>query len=179
VLDGACQLWLISDRTGRLGKEHVEALREFFDSGRGLYIWGDNEPYYHDANCVAHAVFGSGMRGDTRGDKTVTLQKEPGAPGFVSHLITTGLEYLYEGVTIASIDANPQLKPLIYGSAKNVVVALYDADGKRAIIDGGFTRLFVKWDTAGTGRYVANAAGWLANFERFGKKTLGLASAKR
>ena len=31
-----------------------------------------------------------------------------------------------------------------------------------------FTRLYVKWDTAGTGRYVKNAAAWLVNVERFG-----------
>ena len=40
--------------------------------------------------------------------------------------------------------------------------------GKRAILDGGFTRLYYKWDTAGTGRYVKNAASWLVNAEKFG-----------
>jgi hypothetical protein len=38
----------------------------------------------------------------------------------------------------------------------------------RAILDGGFTCLYMRWDTAGTGRYVKNAAAWLANAERFG-----------
>ncbi|MDB4961201.1 MAG: hypothetical protein JWP01_1200 [Myxococcales bacterium] len=40
------------------------------------------------------------------------------------------------------------------------------------LIKGGFTRLSYKWDTAGTGRYIKNAAAWLANFERFGDKVL-------
>ena len=60
------------------------------------------------------------------------------------------------------------LTPLIYGSDSNLVAAFFDHDGKRAIFDGGFTRLFYKWDTAGTPRYVKNAAAWLANYERFG-----------
>ena len=63
--------------------------------------------------------------------------------------------------------SNQQLTPLIYGSANNLVAAFYDRDGKRLIFDGGFTRLYNKWDTAGTGRYVKNAAAWLANVERF------------
>lgn len=28
-------------------------------SGRGVYIWGENEPYYADANAVAGALFGA------------------------------------------------------------------------------------------------------------------------
>ena len=40
--------------------------------------------------------------------------------------------------------------------------------GRRALVDGGFTRLYHKWDSAGTDRYVVNAAAWLANIERFG-----------
>ena len=60
------------------------------------------------------------------------------------------------------------LTPLIWGSAGNLVASFYDKQGKRAILDGGFTRLYIKWDSAGTGRYITNAAAWLANYERFG-----------
>ena len=61
-----------------------------------------------------------------------------------------------------------KLKPLMYSSDGKVVAAYSDADKKRVLIDGGFTRLCNKWDSAGTDRYVVNAAGWLGNFERFG-----------
>lgn len=64
------------------------------------------------------------------------------------------------------------LKPLIYGSDGRVVAGYYDRNGKRAIVDGGFTRLYLKWDTAGTGRYLKNAAAWLANAERFGDRVV-------
>jgi hypothetical protein len=66
------------------------------------------------------------------------------------------------------VQPNQVLSPLIYGSADNLVAGFYDAKGKRAIFDGGFTRLFLKWDSAGTARYVKNAAAWLTNVERFG-----------
>jgi len=86
------------------------------------------------------------------------------------HLITTGLENVYEGITIATITQNKNLKPLIYGSAGNLVTAVYEKNGKRAILDGGFTRLYYKWETAGTDRYIKNAAAWLVNMESLGMK---------
>ncbi|RKG85966.1 hypothetical protein [Corallococcus terminator] len=168
-LQKACQLWIISDSTRRLTPEHVKVIKEFFDAGHGVYIWGDNEPYYADANVVGEALLGTSMQGDVIGDQTVGLRKDGAGPGLLRrHLLTTGLEYLYEGITIATIQPNPQLTPLLHGSAGNMVAAFYDNGGKRAIFDGGFTRLYNKWDTAGTARYVKNAAAWLTNVERFG-----------
>lgn len=168
ALREASQLWVISDRRKKLNDRHVQVIKAFFDSGKGVYVWGDNHPYYEDANTIAKALFGTGMSGNVRGDQVVGLQRGPRAPGLLpGHLITTGLQHLYEGVTIATIQANNGLEPLIIGSAGNVVAATYEREGKRAILDGGFTRLYMKWDTAGTGRYVKNAAAWLVNYERF------------
>ena len=144
-----------------------------------MYIWGDNQPYYADANAVAERLFDGGMDGNLPGTVTVTLRNggldQPGLT--VGHDITTGLEYLYEGITIATIRPNEMLSPLVVGSAGNLVTAVYDHDGKRAVLDGGFTRLYINWDTAGTARYVKNAASWLANYERFGDDILA-ANAK-
>jgi hypothetical protein len=168
-LKKACQLWIISSSTQLLNEKHLAVIKRFFDSGKGVYIWGDNEPYYADANAVAQALLGTQMQGNLMGDQVVGLQKGKSTPGLLpQHLLTTGLEHIYEGITIATIQPNQTLTPLIYGSAGNQVAAFYDRDGKRAILDGGFTRLYVKWDTAGTGRYVKNAAAWLVNVERFG-----------
>jgi molecular chaperone DnaK len=163
-LEDACQLWLISDQQQHLDRSHLPVIREFFDSGRGIYILGDNYPFYADANFVASELIGSTMDGNTPGDQVVGIEKN--GRGFSSHLITTGIEFLYEGVTIATIRGGSNLIPLVHGSDGNLVTALFDQGGKRAILDGGFTRLFVNWDTAGTGRYVKNAASWLVNYER-------------
>lgn len=169
ALKSACQLWIISDQVEKLGEDHLGVIGRFFLAGRGLYIWGDNAPYFADANRVARRLLSAAMSGDTPGGNVVGLAPRAGAPGMLpGHPICTGLEHLYEGVTIATIEANPGFTPLVHGSAGNLVVAVHDQDGRRAIIDGGFTRLYHKWDTAGTGRYVKNAAAWLANYERFG-----------
>lgn len=169
ALQHASQLWIISGTTRQLTPAHVAVIKRYFEAGHGVYIWGDNEPYYADANAVTEALFGTVMLGNLDGQQTIGLQTHPGGPGLLpNHLLTTGLEHIYEGHTIATIQPTEVLRPLIYGSAGNLVTAYYDQDGRRAIIDGGFTRLYMKWDTAGTARYVKNAAAWLINAERFG-----------
>ncbi len=169
ALAKASQLWIISGSSQLLTPAHVQIIKRYFDAGHGVYIWGDNEPYYADANVVAEALFGTKMLGNVQGEQTLDLQTMPGKPGILqNHLLTTGLEHMYEGHTIATIQPNHVLTPLVYGSAGNLVTAYYDKDGRRAILDGGFTRLYMKWDTAGTARYVKNAASWLVNAEKFG-----------
>lgn len=169
----ASQLWVIASERRMLTPQHVAVIKKFFEAGHGVYIWGDNEPYYADANVLAEALFGTTMKGDLIGDQTVPVQKSATTAGLLpNHLLTTGLEHIYEGITIATIQPSPKLHPLIYGSANNLVAAYHDQDGHRAILDGGFTRLYNKWDTAGTARYVKNAAAWLANAERFGDAVL-------
>lgn len=174
ALEKSCQLWLISDATSHLNDEHIQIIKRFFDAGHGVYIWGDNQPYYADANRVGTALLDATMVGDLWGDQVVGMkEKTEQTSGIVPNLLlSTGIEQIYEGITIATVQPNDALKPLIYGSAGNLVSAYYDHNGKRAIFDGGFTRLYNKWDTAGTGRYVKNAAAWLVNAERFGDKVV-------
>ncbi len=173
-LKKACQLWIISDGTRKLSDGHVKIIKKFFNSGKGVYIWGDNEPFYADANVVAKALIGSGMDGNLPGNKVVDADFKHKKKGLrVGHDITTGLEFMYEGITIATLRPTKGLEPILYGSAGNLVTAVYEKKGKRMILDGGFTRLYNSWDEAGTARYVKNAASWLVNYERFGDKVVG------
>jgi len=170
-LKESTQLWLISDRKVNLNSDHIRAITDFFNTGHGVYIWGDNDPYYADANAVIKHIFNTEMSGNRPGDKVLGIQTRNGTPGIVAnHLITTGIQSFYEGITIAEIKLSGGLQPLMYGSENQIVTAYYDQNGKRALIDGGFTRLYHRWDSAGTDRYIVNAAAWLANIERFGYK---------
>ncbi len=172
------QFWLLAscDNTVYLSKDHQAAIKKFFDAGHGVYIWGDNDPCNADADALAQVLIGARVHGDLPGDRVVGLSRGRGKPGVMpDHLLTTGLEYLYEGVTVATVYPNQRsLTPIVYGSAGNLVTAAFEQDGKRLIIDGGYTRLDYKWDSAGTGRYVRNAAAWLANVERFGKQAAAI-----
>jgi hypothetical protein len=111
-LDKACQLWIISDSYSKLSDQHVKAIKEFFDGGKGVYIWGDNQPYYADANIVAKALIGVEMQGNTMGAKVVNLQTENNKVGLIpNHLISTGIQNIYEGITIATLDYSQDLTP--------------------------------------------------------------------
>ena len=56
-------------------------------------------------------------------------------PGRVDFIDANGLATaLMGGITIATIDENAKLTPIIYGSAGNLVTAAYEKDGKRAIV---------------------------------------------
>jgi len=171
TLSKANQLWIISGDTRQLTDAHIAVIKKFFDAGHGLYIWGDNAPYAQDADALSRALFDVEMKSSPwdQGEQVIGRQAKPGETGLRGdQLLSTGIEQIYEGHTIAYLPKPTGLTPLIVGSQGHVVTAYFEKDGKRAIVDGGFTRLYVKWDTAGTGRYVKNAAAWLANAERFG-----------
>ena len=176
ILDSpsVCQLWVISSHNGLLNQEHYEVIAQFFRSGKSLYLWGDNVPYYVEANGITKQIFGCtdlDLFGNADGQKTVSLHKvdDNGKQvGIIEHLITTGVELLYEGHTVASLDSTKIGKhgfvPILYGSAGNLITAARPGrDGCGAIIlDGAFTRLYVNSDDAGTIRFIINAACWLA-----------------
>lgn len=192
-LKKSCQLWLISSSVSMLNEEHLAAIKAFFDEGHGVYLWGDNDPLYTDANRIAGRLIpGLRMEGNLMGNQVVGIADGRDAKVGLraGHLITTGLEHLYEGITIATLQFTPAqgrtealydgqggparapvlpsgFTPLLYGSAGNLVSVAYEKDGKRLVMDGGFTRLAVSWDDAGTARYVKNAASWLVHAERF------------
>ena len=173
-LDKACQFWLISSTTQLLNEEHVKVIREFYESGRGIYIWGDNDPYHADADYLANALVGVTMSGYYMGNQNVTFKTESSVSGMrKDHLITTGLENVFEGITISTVhDPKNVMTPLIWSTDGNVVTSILDDQQHRLIIDGGFTRLYCNWDSAGTGRYVKNAAAWLVNVEKFGENVV-------
>jgi len=170
ILGQSCQLWIISNSTAFLQAPHVQAISSFFEEGKGLFLWGDNAPFFADANLIGSKLLNTTMDGNVHGDTTVKLKKgglDTPESGFLIHDITTGLQTLYEGITIATIrpGSGSGVKPLMFGSAPNLVTAYYDENGRRCIFDGGFTRLFCKWDEAGQPRFVVNCAAWLANME--------------
>lgn len=164
-----CQVWLISGYSRTITDEQIRQIKAFYNQGKGVYLWADNDPFYADVNPIIKDLFGSTMSGNYIGKQIIGVQKHIKDVGIVAgHLISTGISNFYEGVTISNVTMSQYLKPLVYSSDKKVVTAYSDMDGKRLLIDGGFTRLCVDWDSAGTDRYVVNAAGWLGNFEKFG-----------
>jgi hypothetical protein len=108
------------------------------------------------------------LKGNFEGDKLLSEVSSSDEVGFTPHLVLTGIESIYEGITISAVRGPAiQFRSLMRSSDRKVVTALHDKEHQRILIDGGFTRLYEdKWArTAGTSRFVTNAARWLYNFE--------------
>ena len=168
MLQTANQLWLVAEKEILLNEDYYKIIIDFYKKGKGLYLLGDNAPFFADVNVISQKLFGTELKGDYIGDKVIGVSEKQNDVGIIKgHLMSTGICNFYEGITISNVEPKGGLKPLVYSSDGKVAAAYFDKFGRRLLIDGGFTRLYFKWDTAGTDRYVKNAAVWLANIERF------------
>ena len=165
------QVWVLSSSTEILSSSSFSLLRSFYNAGHGLYLLGDDEPSFAEANRFLSYFGRARMEGDYPGKKLLTVTANIENPGIIKdHLVTTGIVNFFEGKTVAGIRITPSsgLKPLIRGSNGEILACYYDQDGKRMIADGGYTRLYAGWEQAGNERYFSNVAAYLANIERFG-----------
>ena len=171
IIKTADQIWVLGDSFPYLSGYHRQGIREFYDRGGALYIWGCCK-CYTDANRITRELVGTEMKGDVLCDKVIGVQSRHGYPGVVSdHPIAAGIESLYEGYRIAVVEADEKtVKPLVIASTGDVVVAYVDDGKHRMLIDGCYSRLDYKWDTAGTERFLVNCAAWLAGETQSGEK---------
>ncbi len=158
------QLWIISFYENGFDSASADVVEKFYKSGGGLYLWGDNDPLHAEADFFGKRFFGVSMQGEYLGQNVLGVRENDLKCGIIPrHPISTGIAHFYEGITIAAVQINSQVKPLVYSSDGNVVTAYSESYNSRLLFDGGFTRLWHNWDSAGTGRFVTNCAAWLAN----------------
>jgi hypothetical protein len=109
-LNEASQFWLISDMEGYLPSDYIGLIEEYFNRGHGIYIWGDNAPFFVDANKVAAQIFGITMSGNSPGTQVVSLREGGKISGIIpNHLISTGIVNVFEGSTIAEVMTSNEL----------------------------------------------------------------------
>jgi len=164
--------WVISNDSA-VSSSFARALTAYHQSGRGLMIYGDNEPLFTHAN-VFLDQFGIQLIGNYYGNLLMHYS-ESASPGnvktgeFCSHEVLTGMEHLYEGITICHPSSVPADWLLLARDTKgDPTVIVYPGSEAprrgRIVVDNGFTKLYCSWDNAGTGRYICNAAVWLLGF---------------
>lgn len=162
--------WIVSNKLPPTNVPNfMNAIRDFHHAGGGLAIWGDNDPWYQSANAVLKDVFKCRLLGNTPGKKVLKLGDGNTKGTFGRHLITTGINHLYEGVTICRIvpEKNCKVKKLAISSDDTFCMGYLDAFEKsgRLVIDCGITKLYKEWDSAGTARYVRNLCVWLLGID--------------
>ena len=105
------QLWVISDSTRTLTDDHIAVIVAAWEEGMGLYIAGDNEPYFADANPLLAALRLPTMSGNW-GGRGVLIEDE-GRGALRAHPVSTGIAGgLFEGVTVAHFDTEGRPWPV-------------------------------------------------------------------
>jgi len=152
--------------------EFADAVYQFHISGGGLFIWGDNTPFFVHANVVLQKIYGIKLTGNTPAEKTLTAGDGNTAGQFQKHLITSGIKNLFEGRTVSYPESVPTSLSVLATSTDSHPVILYSSGNAKAspnaghvVVDCGFTKLWVSWDSAGTERYVKNANVWLLGLD--------------
>jgi len=163
--------------------EFKKLITEAHNQGAGLFIFADNQPYTYQANLVLPEIAGCIVTGDDMGNQTL-VYGPPEEPGRFDpeHLVFSGINSLYEGVTICypcpvrlegkTEDEENKLQTLATSTYDRPVISKLEAndDHGRVIVDTGFTKL-AKNNWGGQERYVVNACVWLTNIEkRYGEK---------
>jgi hypothetical protein len=167
--------WIISgDKFSKSSANDTfgNALLDFHKSGRGLAIWGDNAPWQFHASLATEKLLGFKLIGNTPGGTTLKLGNGEVLGTFKRHLLTSGIQNLFEGITICYPSAQVgNITNLATSSNLHVCMACVDHNQLpsptygRILVDCGFTKLYCNWDTAGTERYVRNVAVWLLSLD--------------
>jgi len=167
--------WIISDsqRNDFDTKEFKETVIDYHRKGKGLFIYGDNSPYFHHCNIILPDLVGCKLEGDTPGDKTITYGDVKVSGHFDSeHILFAGINNLYEGITICYPNQECKLTTLAMSTDGHPCICCCErgmsniSGGGRIVVDTGFTKLYRRfWATAGQARYVVNATVWLVDLE--------------
>lgn len=99
--------WIISGSSFQGNKDAFLAeIEKFHDAGRGLMIWGDNDPFFVHANAVLGKLFGFQLEGNTPGGKELH-PGDPLKPGFFGGhpKVCAGIVKLHEGAPKKVFDA--------------------------------------------------------------------------
>lgn len=79
------------------------------------------------------------------------------------HALLTGINFIYEGITISHLTPNDQLQTVLVASDGQILASVAKDKRLRVIMDCGYTRYFPGYinETAGTLRYAENVAAFL------------------
>jgi len=161
--------WIISNERIDYNKSKFEdEVLKFHRSGRGLFIFGDNDPYYAHANVVLPAIANTRLVGNTPGCRVLSFGNPKTAGEFdESSLIFAGINYLLEGNTICYPESDGKLTHLATSTNNHPCISFLDSTKEhgRVVVDSGFTKLYCSWLDAGQARYVINVCVYLVDVE--------------
>jgi hypothetical protein len=182
------QFWLFSyDQPDNLKEADMKALDKFATAGKGVYLLTDNEPYTVQVNLMAKRWFDAEIKGNYHGTQIgfikarklseAVLAKFNGTFAIAEedHPLLTGVNFIYEGITISHFAETKKLRVVMRGSDGKTLVGVSNVPGMRVVLDCGYTRYFFDEKnpdtsfinaTAGTLRFGENVAAFLQGKEK-------------
>ena len=163
-----------------LDEKAYKAIEEFVKAGKGLCLLADDEPFTAEADELARRLFGARVSGNYLADKTATvrgrgltaaeIRKFGGQYEVDDHPLLTGVNFLFEGITVSNVSKSDKLGAALLASDGKTLIAVSKVPGQRVVIDCGFTRYChgptertsYVFKTAGTIRLGQNIAAYLA-----------------
>jgi len=158
-------VWIISggkDNNSLLTDVHVRQIADFHRFGGGLALWGDNAPFYYEANLIMAELGYGAMMGNYLGSQIVGPQRGVGEPGFNErHPILHGIDQLFEGITVAGLPEDLLSRgwiELMRATDRRLLTAFLPPKGKHGpcVLHGAFTQLFYNLTAAGQEPFVLN-----------------------
>ena len=170
ILQKSNILILVSSSGNAFNQIQINSIINYFNNGGSLYILGDNYPLFGEANQLLIPLFNTALTGNVLGDKFISSSTVPNGIGFnQNHQIFSGISKLYEGHSVSYIENNnyQNLLPIMIGSDGKAIILCYENGKKRAVIDGGFTRMYYRWNEGSTNnrRFVINVIGWSSKLD--------------
>lgn len=102
-----------------------------------------------------------------------TIQNSQVSHFVQDHALLTGINFIYEGITISHLTPNNQLETVLVASDGQILAGVAKDKRLRVVMDCGFTRYYTNYitETAGTLRYAENVAAFLMGVG--GQKPMG------
>jgi hypothetical protein len=163
-----------------LDEKALKAIEDFVKAGKGLALLADDEPFTAEADELARRLFGARVGGNYVADKVATVRGRGLRPADLrrygaqfetdDHALLTGVNFLYEGITVSSVGKSDKLDVAMKASDGKTLLAVSKVQGQRVVIDCGFTRYchgptertsYIA-KTPGTIRLAQNIAAYLA-----------------
>ncbi len=172
------ECWIVSGTGSTFDVGDVAKLKAYLKQGKGVYVLADNTPYIYEANVIAKAMYGVHLDGDYYGGKVIhvvppgrvkqmvdeamkkgDMEKLAGLrrAGYLDgklyaedHELLSGIDEIYEGITVAAQTGSNDLEVILRDSANENLVSVSTRPGERLVLDGAFTRLYCGWEANST-----------------------------
>jgi hypothetical protein len=154
-------------RVHPFNEQAYRAIEKFVQAGKGLCLLSDDDPFLVESNELARRLYGVAVKGNYIADKIAYVRERKLTPAEIrkfkgqyeidDHPLLTGVNFLYEGITISNVGKSDKLEVALKASDGQPLIAVSKVPGQRVVIDCAFTQ-FCHGPTERTS-YILKSAG--------------------